>query len=81
MIYTSLYYFPPLYVVFEICRVLGLNRYASVKAIETESHVDDQQWLTYWVLYSLITLFELSFAKVIEWYMTSTQLCCSLCFV
>ncbi|XP_020100942.1 HVA22-like protein a isoform X2 [Ananas comosus] len=41
--------------------------YASVKAIETKSPVDDQQWLTYWVLYSLITLFELTFAKVIEW--------------
>ncbi|XP_020241459.1 HVA22-like protein a isoform X1 [Asparagus officinalis] len=43
-------------------------RYASVKAIETKSPIDDQQWLTYWVLYSLITLFELTFAKVIEWF-------------
>ncbi|KAF7809147.1 HVA22-like protein c [Senna tora] len=33
------------------------------KAIETRSITDDQQWLTYWVLYSLITLFELTFAK------------------
>ncbi|XP_077214026.1 HVA22-like protein a [Tasmannia lanceolata] len=41
--------------------------YASVRAIETKSRIDDQQWLTYWVLYSLITLFELTFAKVIEW--------------
>lgn len=41
--------------------------YASVKAIETKSPIDDQQWLTYWVLYSLLTLFELTFAKVIEW--------------
>lgn len=41
--------------------------YASVKAIETKSPVDDQQWLTYWVLYSFITLFEMTFAKVIEW--------------
>lgn len=41
--------------------------YASVKAIETKSPIDDQQWLTYWVLYSLMTLFELTFAKVIEW--------------
>ncbi|KAL5992126.1 hypothetical protein ACLOJK_013041 [Asimina triloba] len=40
--------------------------YASVKAIESKSRTDDQQWLTYWVLYSLITLFELTFAKVIE---------------
>lgn len=41
--------------------------YASIKAIESKSPIDDQQWLTYWVLYSLITLFELTFAKVIEW--------------
>ncbi|XAR65180.1 hypothetical protein NMG60_11009202 [Bertholletia excelsa] len=42
--------------------------YASIKAIETKSRADDQQWLTYWVLYSLITLFELTFAKVLEWF-------------
>ncbi|KAG0471737.1 hypothetical protein HPP92_016283 [Vanilla planifolia] len=41
--------------------------YASVKAIETKSPIDDQQWLTYWILYSLITLFELTFAMLIEW--------------
>ncbi|XP_011655675.1 HVA22-like protein c isoform X2 [Cucumis sativus] len=40
--------------------------YASIKAIETKSIVDDQQWLTYWVLYSLMTLFELTFAKILE---------------
>ncbi|XP_010539966.1 PREDICTED: HVA22-like protein a isoform X2 [Tarenaya hassleriana] len=44
-----------------------LAGYASVRAIETQSHADDKQWLTYWVLYSLITLFELTFSKVIEW--------------
>lgn len=42
--------------------------YASVQAIESKSPVDDQQWLTYWVLYSMITLFELTFAKVIAWF-------------
>ncbi|KAG6412271.1 HVA22-like protein a [Salvia hispanica] len=42
--------------------------YASIRAIETKSAIDDQQWLTYWVLYSMITLFELTFAKVIEWF-------------
>ncbi|KAH7858088.1 hypothetical protein Vadar_019861 [Vaccinium darrowii] len=42
--------------------------YASIKAIETKSRADDQQWLTYWVLYSLITLFELTFAKLLEWF-------------
>lgn len=42
------------------------NRHASIKAIEARSASDDQQWLTYWVLYSMITLFELTFAKVLE---------------
>ncbi|KAG4402004.1 hypothetical protein GLYMA_02G105800v4 [Glycine max] len=46
--------------------VYPFDRYASIKAIETRSRTDDQQWLTYWVLYSLITLFELTFAKVLE---------------
>ncbi|CBI15242.3 hypothetical protein VitviT2T_026129 [Vitis vinifera] len=46
---------------------LAYPLYASIRAIETKSPVDDQQWLTYWVLYSMITLFELTFAKVIEW--------------
>jgi len=41
-------------------------RYASIKAIETKSTADDQQWLTYWILYSILTLFELTFAKVLE---------------
>ncbi|XP_054806950.1 HVA22-like protein a [Prosopis cineraria] len=41
--------------------------YASIKAIESKSPVDDQQWLTYWILYSMITLFELTFYKVLEW--------------
>ncbi|CAN1357302.1 HVA22-like protein a [Linum perenne] len=42
--------------------------YASIRAIETKSRSDDQQWLTYWVLYSMITLFELTFAKILEWH-------------
>ncbi|XWS34079.1 hypothetical protein CRYUN_Cryun21dG0008200 [Craigia yunnanensis] len=43
-----------------------LALYASIKAIETRSSNDDQQWLTYWVIYSMITLFELTFARVLE---------------
>nr|ACG34484.1 hypothetical protein [Zea mays] len=46
---------------------LAYPLYASVRAIETKNPVDDQQWLTYWVLYSFITLFELTFAPIIEW--------------
>ncbi|XP_024021146.1 HVA22-like protein f [Morus notabilis] len=41
--------------------------YASIRAIESPSSLDDQQWLTYWVLYSFITLFELSCWKVLVW--------------
>ncbi|GMP75081.1 hypothetical protein CsSME_00032295 [Camellia sinensis var. sinensis] len=41
--------------------------YASIRAIETKSPEDNRQWLTYWILYSMITLFELTFAKLIEW--------------
>ncbi|GAB2215177.1 hypothetical protein Droror1_Dr00019556 [Drosera rotundifolia] len=41
--------------------------YASMRAIESPSTLDDQQWLTYWVLYSFITLFELSFWSILQW--------------
>ncbi|KHM99618.1 HVA22-like protein f [Glycine soja] len=42
--------------------------YASMRAIESPSTLDDQQWLTYWVLYSFITLFELSCYKILAWF-------------
>ncbi|XP_004499993.3 HVA22-like protein f [Cicer arietinum] len=42
--------------------------YASMRAIESPSTLDDQQWLTYWVLYSFMTLFELSFYKILPWF-------------
>ncbi|KAM6549827.1 hypothetical protein CsatB_021503 [Cannabis sativa] len=41
--------------------------YASMRAIESPSSLDDQQWLTYWVLYSFMALFELSCWKVLQW--------------
>ncbi|KAL9420007.1 hypothetical protein AB3S75_037720 [Citrus x aurantiifolia] len=41
--------------------------YASLRAIESPSTLDDQQWLTYWIIYSFITLFELSCYKVLAW--------------
>lgn len=44
-----------------------LGRYASVQAIESPLKEDDQQWLTYWVLYSLSALFELGAGPILEW--------------
>lgn len=44
-----------------------MNRYASVKAIERKSLAEAEQWLTYWVLYAIISLFELIFSKLLEW--------------
>uniref|UniRef100_A0A7C9DFY5 HVA22-like protein n=1 Tax=Opuntia streptacantha TaxID=393608 RepID=A0A7C9DFY5_OPUST len=41
--------------------------YASMRAIESPTTLDDQQWLTYWVIYSLITLFELSAWRILQW--------------
>ncbi|KAJ7571198.1 hypothetical protein O6H91_01G154500 [Diphasiastrum complanatum] len=41
--------------------------YASVKAIESPTKADDQQWLTYWVLYSFLTLFELVAGDFLGW--------------
>lgn len=47
--------------------MVGFGSYALIKAIGTKSPIDDQQWLTYWGLYSMINLFELTLAKLIEW--------------
>ncbi|XP_024392605.1 HVA22-like protein e [Physcomitrium patens] len=41
--------------------------YASIMAIESHDKEDDQQWLTYWVLYSLVSLMEMAAGPVIAW--------------
>ncbi|XP_058103087.1 HVA22-like protein e [Magnolia sinica] len=41
--------------------------YASVRAIESPSKLDDEQWLAYWILYSFLTLMEMVAAPVLEW--------------
>ncbi|ESQ43524.1 hypothetical protein EUTSA_v10015419mg, partial [Eutrema salsugineum] len=41
--------------------------YASVRAIESPSKVDDDQWLAYWILYSFLTLSELILQSLLEW--------------
>lgn len=41
--------------------------YASIMAIESADKEDDQQWLTYWVLYSLVSLMEMAAGPVLAW--------------
>ncbi|XP_022148075.1 HVA22-like protein f [Momordica charantia] len=41
--------------------------YASTRALEKPSSRDHQQWLTYWVLLSFLTLFELYFSSITSW--------------
>ncbi|XP_068667250.1 HVA22-like protein e [Aristolochia californica] len=41
--------------------------YASVRAIESTSKLDDQQWLAYWILYSFLTLTEMVLEPLLQW--------------
>jgi receptor expression-enhancing protein 5/6 len=41
--------------------------YASIMAIESPYKEDDQQWLTYWVLYSIVSLIEMAAGPVLAW--------------
>uniref|UniRef100_A0A7N0RAL9 HVA22-like protein n=1 Tax=Kalanchoe fedtschenkoi TaxID=63787 RepID=A0A7N0RAL9_KALFE len=41
--------------------------YGSVIAIESTSKVDDEQWLAYWILYSILTLMEMVLQPILEW--------------
>ncbi|XVE56547.1 hypothetical protein DITRI_Ditri04bG0019800 [Diplodiscus trichospermus] len=45
----------------------SLAGYASVIAIDSPAEDDDEQWLAYWILYSLLTLTEMVFQSVLEW--------------
>jgi receptor expression-enhancing protein 5/6 len=47
--------------------ILAYPLYASVMAIESFSKEDETQWLTYWVLYSLIQLLEIALERVLYW--------------
>lgn len=47
--------------------ILAYPLYASVTAIESPSKEDETQWLTYWVLYSLIQLVEIALDRVLVW--------------
>lgn len=41
--------------------------YASVRAMESPSKLDDEQWLAYWILYSFVTLMEMVLESLIYW--------------
>ncbi|XP_039069265.1 HVA22-like protein e [Hibiscus syriacus] len=41
--------------------------YASIMAIESPNREDNEQWLAYWILYSLLTITEMVFESVLEW--------------
>ena len=45
----------------------GWCRYASVCAMESPSKVDDEQWLSYWIIYSFITLLEMLAEPLLYW--------------
>ncbi|KAL6347486.1 hypothetical protein AAG906_026008 [Vitis piasezkii] len=47
--------------------ILVRHRCASIWVIETKSISDIRKLVTYWVLFSLITLFEDAFANLLEW--------------
>ncbi|KAL3614163.1 hypothetical protein CASFOL_042237 [Castilleja foliolosa] len=46
---------------------LGFPLFASIRAIETGSLFHMRKLVTYWILFSLISLFEYAFVKIIEW--------------
>lgn len=46
---------------------LAYPLYASVMAIESPARDDETQWLTYWVLYSLLQLVEIALDRVLYW--------------
>eukprot|EP00735_Rhodelphis_limneticus_P008764 TRINITY_DN2249_c0_g1::TRINITY_DN2249_c0_g1_i1::g.6749::m.6749 TRINITY_DN2249_c0_g1::TRINITY_DN2249_c0_g1_i1::g.6749 ORF type:complete len:125 (+),score=37.55,sp/Q29RM3/REEP5_BOVIN/47.01/5e-28,TB2_DP1_HVA22/PF03134.14/2.2e-30 TRINITY_DN2249_c0_g1_i1:77-451(+) len=56
-----------------IARLLGYlvgfvyPSYMSYKALETPGDEDDKQWLTYWVVYSIMNIFE-SFEFILGWF-------------
>ncbi|XP_010249084.1 PREDICTED: protein HVA22-like isoform X2 [Nelumbo nucifera] len=50
-----------------LTHVHSLAGYASVRAIESTSRNDDEQWLAYWILYSFLTLAEMVFQTILAW--------------
>ncbi|KAI9121705.1 hypothetical protein K1719_008738 [Acacia pycnantha] len=47
---------------------LGYPLCASIKAIESDSHSETRNLISYWILLSLIYLFEYAFLKLLQWF-------------
>ncbi|KAK6587855.1 hypothetical protein RS030_81303 [Cryptosporidium xiaoi] len=52
-----------------ICNIVGFvyPAYMSFKALETPEKMDDKQWLTYWVVYSVFSIVEVFIDIVLFW--------------
>eukprot|EP00761_Pharyngomonas_kirbyi_P012513 gb/GECH01012540.1/.p1 GENE.gb/GECH01012540.1/~~gb/GECH01012540.1/.p1 ORF type:complete len:142 (+),score=14.71 gb/GECH01012540.1/:1-426(+) len=52
-----------------LCNILGIvwPAYMSVKALESDKECDDRQWLTYWVVFSLMRTIEGVADTVLTW--------------
>ncbi|KAI8532424.1 hypothetical protein RHMOL_Rhmol11G0213300 [Rhododendron molle] len=46
---------------------LGCPLYASIRAIENNSNSEMRNLVAYWIIFSLVSLFELAFVKLIDW--------------
>ncbi|GLT55148.1 hypothetical protein SLA2020_282950 [Shorea laevis] len=46
---------------------LGYPLYASIRAIENNSNSETQKLVTYWISFSLVSLFEHSFVNLLQW--------------
>ncbi|CAL0313991.1 unnamed protein product [Lupinus luteus] len=46
---------------------LGYPLFASIQAIETDSYTETRNLISYWILFSLIYLFEYAFMSLLQW--------------
>jgi receptor expression-enhancing protein 5/6 len=53
-----------------VCNTIGFvyPAYASMKAIRTNTKVDDTQWLTYWTIFAIFSLFDFGADKIVGWF-------------